>query len=371
MKMTYEQNIDQQEVEKIIETMKKKYREEGLEFSEVSGGLKELRGIIAEDTYARQDIETKDDLDVFDSSFMQKLGQFYLKLKNFLKPFKGLLKRIPLNEEIGFYLYSANMPYSANQYLALSSAAGVMAALVGFVAGLFIGTFIAATTGSYVLLVLMPLLFMFVGGVFATGVMLLIPRLRAEARGNACSIELPFALRHMSTELKAGLGLYKTLQAVTAADYGVLSEEFARTMAEIEEGTDTSAALKHLALRTQSKPLKSAINHMLRAMRVGGNLSVIMNEIANEVSADLKDKIKAFSQKMNLFAVIFIFIFIVLPVAIMILGAIKNSPLGETAGDLFKSVPLPPETLVLMYLVIMPVLFAGMIFIVYTMQPKM
>ncbi len=369
--MTYESNIDQQEVEKIIDTMKKKYREEGLEFSEVSGGLKELRGIIAEDTYAKQDIETKDDLDVFDSGFTQKLGEFYLKLKNVLKPFQEFLKKIPINEEIGFYLYSANMPYSANQYLAISSAAGLMAALVGLVAGLFIGTVIAAITGGYLFLVLMPIIFLLVGGLFATGIMLFIPRMRANSRGNACSIELPFALRHMSTELKAGLGLYKTLQAVTAADYGVLSEEFARTMTEIEEGTDTSVALKHLALRTQSKPLKSAINHMLRAMRVGGNLSSIMNEIANEVSADLKDKIKAFSQKMNLFAVIFIFIFIVLPVAIMILGAIRNSPLGASAGDLFKSVPLPPETLILMYLVIMPILFAGMIFMVHTMQPKM
>ena len=57
----------------------------------------------------------------------------------------------------------------------------------------------------------------------------------------------------MATELRAGQS-YKTIQAVTAANYGVLSEEFV-SITEIE-GTETSDALKHLALRTQSKPLK-------------------------------------------------------------------------------------------------------------------
>jgi len=369
--MEYDSSVNRDEVEQILETMKKKYRKEGMQFEEVSGGLKELRGIIAEDTYAKEDIESKDDLDAFNSDLAQQLGTFYLKLKNVLKPLQEMLKKIPLTEEIGYYLYSANLPYSANQYLALTSAAGLVGALAGLIAGLFIGALLAATTQNIALSVIIPPITAIVLGLGTLAVMLIMPKQTAISRGNACSIELPFALRHMATELKAGIGLYRTIQAITAANYGVLSEEFARTITEIEEGTDTSIALKHLALRTQSKPLRSAINHMLRAMRVGGNLSTIMNEIAEDVSEDLKNKITAFSQQMNFFAVVFIFMCIVLPVAIMILGAIRNSPIGSSAGELFKAVPLDPTTMILFYIVVMPIIFIFMNVIVYMAQPKM
>ena len=369
--MTSETNVDPQEVEKIVETMKKKYREEGMQFEEVSGSLKELRSIISEDTYSKADIENKEDLEEFDSNLAQQVGNIYLKMKSTLKPLQEALKKIPFSDEVGYYLYSANMPYSANQYLALTSAGGATMALFGFIAGLFLGALFAATTGNILFATLLPLVLGALFGIVTLAIAMDLPRQKAVARGNACSVELPFALRHMATELKAGIGLYKTIQAITAANYGVLSEEFARTISEIEEGTDTSVALKHMALRTQSRPLKTTLNHIIRAMRVGGNLSSIMSDIAEEVSGDMKNRITIFSQKMNFFAVIFIFAGIVLPVAVMILGAIRNSPMGTSGQSLFKSVPLTPPILIIFFLIVMPVIFIGLNFIVHTSQPKM
>lgn len=368
--MTYDTSVDNSEVESIIETMKKKYREEGMNFEEVSGGLKEIRGLISEETYAKQEIETKEDLEGFDSQIAQTLGQFYLQIKDSIKPIQNIIKKIPLADELGYYLYSANMPYSSSQYIAITTAAAIAGTLIMLIAGFFIGALLSLG-GDISMIALLPVPFALAGGLGATMIMFLMPRQKAMARGNACSVELLFALRHMATELKAGIGLYKTLQAVTASDYGVLSEELARTITEIEEGTDTSVALKHLALRTQSRPLRFAINHMLRAMRVGGNLSGIMNEIAEDVSDDLKNKINSFSQKMNFFSVIFIFLCIVMPVAIMLLGAIVNSPLGTVAGGLAKAVPLTPAVMALLYLIIMPLVFVAMNVMIFVTQPKM
>jgi flagellar protein FlaJ len=366
--MDIEQGFDKDEVDRIVDTMKKKYQSDGAQFEEVGGALKELRGIIAEDTYAKADITNKEDLDSFDSKLAKQVGEIYLKLKKYLAPIKDSLKKFPLSTDIGYYLYSANMSYSASQFLALASAAGLIGVLFGFIAGLFLAIILAST--NPVLAAITPIISAIALGAIITIIVIDYPRQAAISRGNACSIELPFALRHIATELKAGIGLYKTIQAVTATDYGVLSEEFARTINEIEEGTDTSVALKHMALRTQSRPLKSALNHMLRAMRVGGNLSHIMSEIAEEVSDDLKTRISTFSQQMNFFAVIFIFVGIVLPVAVMILGAIRNSPMGST-GNLFKSVPLTPELMIIFYVIVMPVLFAALNYFVYLQQPKM
>ena len=111
--------------------------------------------------------------------------------------------------------------------------------------------------------------------------------------------------------------------------------------------------------------------HIIRAMKIGGNLSEIMNDIAEDVSEDLKNKIFAFSQKMNFFSVIFIFLGIVLPVGITILGAIRNAPAISGARNLFGNIPLTPEALAVFYLVIMPVLFLFMILMIYGAQPKM
>lgn len=358
--------VDENEVNKIVETMKKKYREEGLVIDEVNSSLKEMRGIITEDTYAKIDIETQEDVEVFGSSITRQIGSIYLKTKDFVKPIQNYFKNFPITQELGFYLYSANIQYSANQYLALATTSGILIGIVSIIIGAIVGII----TGNVLLITILPPLFGFFGLTSSIILILKIPKGRAIKRGNACSTELPFALRHMATELKSGIGLYKAMQAIASNDYGALSEEFSRTIKEIEEGADTNVALKHLSLRTQSRPLKTTINHILRAMRIGGNLSEVMNDIAKDVTNDLKNKINAFSQTMNFFAVIFIFLGIILPVAILILGAIRNSPISATGQDLFKSVPLTIEVLLVVYLVIMPTIFIMMNYFVYKTQPQ-
>ena len=290
-----EYSIDEDQVNKIVDTMKKKYRDEGIEFEEVDSTLKELRGIIADGSYSKIDLDSEEDLDQFGSDLARQVGSVYLKLKGILEPTKKMLKNFPLTDEIGFYLYSANMRYSANQYLALASAGGFVVALFTFIILLFVGIII----GDILFATIIPLVIAFAAWIGSTMIILMIPKQKAIARGKKVSTELPFALRHMSTELKAGIGLYKTIQAIASNDYGMLSEEFARTINEIEEGADTSVALKHTALRTQSRPLKKTINHILRAMRIGGNLSSAMSDIADDVSEEMRQQINTFSQKMN------------------------------------------------------------------------
>ena len=174
----------------------------------------------------------------------------------------------------------------------------------------------------------------------------------------------------MATELKAGIGLYRTIQAIAVSDYGVLSEEFARTINEIEEGTDTKDALRHLALRTQSKALRSILMHIIRALKTGGNLSNIMNDIAEDVAFDLRMNTRDFVAKMNFFGVIFIFSAIVMPVVVAVLGGIRNSPIGEAGGVSFKAfLPLTPEVIGGIYLIVLPLMLGMFIFYIKSAQP--
>jgi pilus assembly protein TadC len=363
-----EQAIDMDRVEKIVKKMKKKYKSEGIEFEEVGGRLGELRGIIAEGRYAQLEIQRVEDLGEVKSPVIKDIGKLYLGLRGLLGPLSKLAAKLPQMKTISFYLYSANMRYSARQYLALS----VTGATIVFLFMLVISSLLMAMIDIPLSLKVLAIpIFSLIAAIFSLVILMLVPQQKARSRGDAISIELPFALRHMATELRAGIGLYRTIQAIATAGYGALSEEFARTITEIEEGTDTKDALRHLALRTQSKALRNALMHVIRALKTGGNLSEVMNEIAEDVAFELRMKTRDFAAKMNFFGVIFIFSAIVLPVVISILGGIRNSPLEAGGGISFKDLlPLGPEIIAAIYLIVMPLLLGLFIIYILSSQPK-
>ncbi|MCR4369037.1 MAG: type II secretion system F family protein [archaeon] len=356
-----EESVDFDQVEKIVERMKKKYRHEGVELEEVGGKLGELRGIIAGGEQSKVNVQKVEDLQEFKSPTVQKLGKFYLLFRLPLEPMSNILKGMPVASDIRYYLYSANMKYSLAQWLAVSTATAAIVGILSFLIvtlGLAYSGLPLTISAAYIVLISGIL------AVMALAVMLMVPKNRAVARGNDVSIELPFALRHMATELKAGIGLYKTIQTIATSDYGVLSEEFSRTITEIEEGTDTKDALKHFALRTQSKALRSALFHITRAMKTGGNLSEIMNTIAEDVSFEMRLKIRDFSEKMNFFGVIYIFAAIVLPVFVAIIGSVTNAPISISPFE------IKPEAIAAFFVVLMPLLFIFLIGYLKLAQPR-
>ncbi len=362
-----DQSVDMNRVEDIVKKMKEKYKDEGVEFEEVGGKLKELRGIIAEGDVAALEVQSVEDLKEFKNPLVQKLGSFYMNFKGIAEPISNFLKKLPGVKEIDYYLYSANMHYSVNQYLAITTAAAIIATVLGFI-GI---TIFAAVLGFDIVLavVLIPLVTLMIFIISAV-LILMLPRSNAKNRGDLVSREIPFALRHMATELKAGIGLYRTLQAIASAGYGPLSEEFARTITEVEEGVDTKLALRHLALRTQSIALRNSIMHIIRAMKTGGNLSEVMNDIAEDVSFELRMKMREFSQKINFFGVIYIFMAIVMPVVIAVLGGIRNSPVGMSGGSMFAALPLTIEVVAVIYLIALPLMLVLLIAYLKMAQPK-
>lgn len=355
-----EEKVDAKQVDKIVERVKKQYAEQGIAFEEVSGELGELKGIITEEKGTTLKVQKAEDLKEAESKVVSNLGNLYLKLGAITKPISNIISKLAFAKKLGLYLYSANMPYSSQQWIAITTIVSLVIGIISFIA-------MFAITFAQKLPMHLPVLIALLAFLFAMAVMLLIPKRQAEARGARISNELPFALRQMATELKAGIGFYRTMQTIATADYGALSEEFSRVIVEIEEGTDTKTALRRLALRTQSKALRSTLMHMIRALKTGGNLSEIMEEIASDVAFELRMTIRDFAQKMNFFGIIFIFAVIILPVFVGILGGIRNTPMQ---GISFESLPLTPGIIALIYLVIMPFVLILMFAYLMMMQPK-
>lgn len=362
------EKVDMEKVEKIVEKMKKKYSAEGIKYGEEASRMNELRGIISGGEAQALEVQKIEDLKESDSKLVSKMAGLFIALGAVTSILYKIFEKFPLSQQLEFYLYSANMRFSGKQWLALTT----ISSLIVLVASLMILLLMVPILKIPVWLAVAISAVLFI---FAAIVMMLVPKQRAQARGKAISRELPFALRHIATQLSAGIGLYRTLQTVASADYGPLSQEFSRTITEVEEGTDTQVALRHLALRTQSGALRNALMHTIRALKTGGNLSSIMNEIAEDVSFDLRMKMKEFGEKMNFMGVVFIFIAIVMPVFVAILGGIRNSPImaptssGAPMSSAFSSIPLPLNFMLMFFLLVMPGILIWLFMFIMLIQP--
>ncbi|MCD6434098.1 MAG: type II secretion system F family protein [Candidatus Diapherotrites archaeon] len=358
---------DYRKVEEIVRKIKQRYKREGIPTEAVGGELSELRDIIAEGKAPRLELSSVENLRYHHSPLIKTIGNIYLRLGSIGKLINNFLRSFNLTKQLAENLYAANMRFSVAQYLAITTTVSFLVAIVSFVASFAFFTLLNLYPH---LIFLFSIIVAFFAFVFSSIIILLIPKRNAMIRGELISRELPFALRHMATELKAGIGLYKTLQSIATSGYGVLSEEVAKTLREVEEGTAMEDALRNLGNRSRSNALKNAVSHIIRALKTGGNLSNIMHEIAEDVSFELLMKIRAFSEKLNFFGVIYIFIAIVVPTMIGVLSGIRNSPLAYSGIALFESLPLSPEFVAVIFLVALPAILILLLFYLKLAQPR-
>lgn len=234
-------------------------------------------------------------------------------------------------------LYKANIMMTYSDYIALAVGISVISSAI--LAGVFALLFwnLAGTLGVLLSMVLVfPFFFIFMT------LARIYPKSRVKSRSDAFSRELPFALRHMATQLTSGLGLLETMRSISLSDYGILSEEFRRAILEIERGSSIEEAYERMNLRIDSPGLKKASRQIVSTLRTGGNLARTLKVIADEVATEMRMKLKDFIQTLNTFSLIYMFIVVVAPVLI--------STLLIALGIATKSIPVPIETLWLLFL---------------------
>lgn len=314
-----EEKVDEEALGKIIDRMSDKYKEEGiLKEGEAPEKTREMRKLMrGERTYEVGEASASQ-LESFENPLVSFFGKLYTafeaplhKVEDFLEGRAG--RRLEDN------LKAARMKYSVEQYLALTLIALIVATVSVF--GLFM---VLSLIGAvpFIFTVLFTLLTPFV----VLGLAFILPRNKAKKIGNEVEKELPFALRHMSIEIRAGVGIYETMESIASSDYGRLSEGFQEVLSDIEKGVSTEDALEAWAARTKSQPVKRVVSHIVRALRTGGSLSDVMVEIAEDVSFQRRQKITDFSEKLNLVGLFLMMSAIVFPIMIAILTTIGSTP---------------------------------------------
>lgn len=187
------------------------------------------------------------------------------------------------------------------------------------------------------------------------------PKIKKQKDYSSFSKELPYALRQLATELRAGKSLFDSLDSIAYSDYGVLSLEFSRVLEEIKYGESTENAFLNLEKRVDSKALSRVIYEILTSLRVGANLSSSLSIIAEDVNFEIRMNLKEYGEKLNAFIMIYTFLAILTPVILltMLLAA------SVVIGDL-----VPGDLILILYSVFFPMIIVFLGFAIKKLEPK-
>ena len=187
------------------------------------------------------------------------------------------------------------------------------------------------------------------------------PQIKEQKGYSDLNQDLPYALRHMSIELKAGRGLHDAMITIRNANYGSLSREFNRILEEVKFGKPTEDALLEMANRVKSDGLSRSIHQIVGTLRVGGNLAGSLEIIAQDISFDMQIKLKEFSQKLNSFILIYTFIAILAPVISLIMLMAGSTVMGDIISS---------QLLYLIYVIFFPLVVIVMGLFIKKLEPK-
>ncbi|MDZ4171366.1 MAG: type II secretion system F family protein, partial [Methanobacteriaceae archaeon] len=108
--------------------------------------------------------------------------------------------------------------------------------------------------------------------------------------------------------------------------------------------------------------MKRAIYQITRTLSSGGDLAKTLNVIADDIAYEMRMKLKDYSQKLNSFTMIYMFVAVLGPVIFMIMLLAASTVMG---GALF-----PPIVLIILYLFFFPMVVGFMAFMIKRLEPK-
>lgn len=187
------------------------------------------------------------------------------------------------------------------------------------------------------------------------------PKIKKQNEYASFSKELPYALRQLATELRAGRSLFDSLDSVASSDYGILSVEFSRVLEEIKYGESTENAFLNLEKRVDSKALSRTIYEILTSLRIGANLSNSLSIIADDVNFDIRMKLKEYTEKLNAFVMIYTFLAVLAPVILLTMLIAASVVIGDL---------VPGDLILVLYSVFFPMIIVFLGFAIKKLEPK-
>jgi tight adherence protein C len=202
--------------------------------------------------------------------------------------------------------------------------------IIGLVGGFILGFVVASATGlSGVVTVLVAGLFTFAGFIAPDSIV----NGRVEDRQREILRTLSDTLDLLTISVEAGLSLNAAISQVVQNVPGVLSQELARMLQEVQLGVPRSDAFRHLAERTDVDELNAFALAMIQADVFGVSIAGVLRTQAEQLRIKRRQRAEAKAQQIPVkivFPLILcvlpsLFVVIVGPGAIRIVNSILNA----------------------------------------------
>ncbi|MDP9326616.1 MAG: type II secretion system F family protein [Actinomycetota bacterium] len=194
--------------------------------------------------------------------------------------------------------------------------------IIGLVGGFVLGFVVASSTGlSGVVTVLVAGLFTFAGFIAPDSIV----NGRVEDRQREILRTLSDTLDLLTISVEAGLSLNASISQVVQNVPGVLSQEFARMLQEIQLGVPRSDAFRHLAERTDVDELNAFALAMIQADVFGVSIAGVLRTQAEQLRIKRRQRAEAKAQQIPV-KIVFPLILCVLPALFVVIvgpGAIR------------------------------------------------
>ena len=194
--------------------------------------------------------------------------------------------------------------------------------IIGLVAGFVLGVVVGSSTGlSLTVTILVTGLFTFAGFIAPDSIV----NGRVDDRQREILRTLSDTLDLLTISVEAGLSLNAAISQVVQNVPGVLSQEFARMLQEIQLGVNRSDAFRHLAERTDVDELNSFALAMIQADVFGVSIAGVLRTQAEQLRIKRRQRAEAKAQQIPV-KIVFPLILCVLPSLFVVIvgpGAIR------------------------------------------------
>jgi len=198
-------------------------------------------------------------------------GQLLEAIVRMVRPIGESIASLPQAIRMERLMQQADLPFRGSDFLVLMFLIGII-------------VFLLAS------LILQDFFFGFILGIAAVIFSIFWVKLSIQRRRKAFGNQLGDALVMMANALRAGFSFNQTMSLIGREMTPPISDEFTKTVMEMQLGASAETALDNMARRVQSKDFDLVVTAVLIQRQVGGNLSQILDTVANTIMERVRMK---------------------------------------------------------------------------------
>jgi pilus assembly protein TadC len=188
----------------------------------------------------------------------------------------------------------------------------------------------------------------------------ILPRWFASKKIRELEKDLLFATRHLMIQTTAGVPLFDAVVSVSEEygnpklDYGIISREFKKIVAEVRTGGGFTEALEKSAARNASLYYRKVVWQLANATRAGSDIGNVLKNMVEYLSAEQRIMIQDYGSQLNPLALFYMLTCIIAPTMGLIFLMILST---------FVELNITPLTFVaiLLLLLVLQITFVGLI----------